>query len=91
MEHLIALLKGFKERYPNLELIMEPGSAFAWQTGFLLTTCGGYRGEPRYQDGDYRRLVHLPYAGLLGDALQTGDSFRYGCRGGETYLPDRGK
>ena len=38
VEHLIALLKGFKERYPNLELIMEPGSAFAWQTGFLLTT-----------------------------------------------------
>ena len=25
VEHLIALLKGFKERYPNLELIMEPG------------------------------------------------------------------
>jgi carboxynorspermidine decarboxylase len=22
VEHLIALLKGFKERYPNLELIM---------------------------------------------------------------------
>ena len=38
VEHLIALLKGFRERYPNLELIMEPGSAFAWQTGFLLTT-----------------------------------------------------
>lgn len=38
VEHLIRLLKGFKEKYPNLEIIMEPGSAFAWQTGFLLTT-----------------------------------------------------
>ena len=52
---------------------------------------GGHRGEPRYQDGDYRRLVHLPYAGLPGDALQAGYPFRHGCRGGETYVPDRGE
>lgn len=38
VDHLIKLLRSFKERYPNLEVIMEPGSAFAWQTGFLLTT-----------------------------------------------------
>ena len=38
VEHLIGLLRGFKAKYPNLELIMEPGSAFAWRTGFLLTT-----------------------------------------------------
>lgn len=37
-EHLIALLQSFKHKYPNLEIIMEPGSAFAWQTGFLLST-----------------------------------------------------
>ncbi len=36
--HLIHLLQSFKARYPHLEIIMEPGSAFAWQTGFLLTT-----------------------------------------------------
>ncbi|WP_102408801.1 carboxynorspermidine decarboxylase [Parabacteroides bouchesdurhonensis] len=38
VEHLINLLKSFKADYPNLEIIMEPGSAFAWQTGFLLAT-----------------------------------------------------
>ncbi|NDW17313.1 carboxynorspermidine decarboxylase [Dysgonomonas sp. 216] len=38
VEHLIGLLKNFKTKYPNLEIIMEPGSAFAWQTGFLLST-----------------------------------------------------
>lgn len=38
IEHLVKTLKAFKERHPNLEVIMEPGSAFAWQTGFLLTT-----------------------------------------------------
>lgn len=37
-EHLIQLLREFKQKYPHLEIIMEPGSAFAWQTGFLLTT-----------------------------------------------------
>lgn len=37
-DHLVALLQSFKAKYPNLELIMEPGSAFAWQTGFLLAT-----------------------------------------------------
>jgi len=36
--HLIALLRNFRSRYPNLHVIMEPGSAFAWETGFLKTT-----------------------------------------------------
>ncbi|MBR1712310.1 MAG: carboxynorspermidine decarboxylase [Alloprevotella sp.] len=34
-DHLVRLLRDFKARYPNLKLILEPGSAFAWQTGFL--------------------------------------------------------
>lgn len=38
VDHLIQLLNNFHTKYPNLELIMEPGSAFGWQTGFLLTT-----------------------------------------------------
>lgn len=37
-EYLIRLLHSFKTKYPNLEIILEPGSAFGWQTGFLLTT-----------------------------------------------------
>ena len=36
-DHLIRLLRGFRERYPNLEVILEPGSAFTWQTGDLIT------------------------------------------------------
>ena len=34
---LIDLLKGFRSRYPNLNVILEPGSAFAWQTGPLVS------------------------------------------------------
>jgi carboxynorspermidine decarboxylase len=37
-EHLISLLKSFQSCYPNLKIILEPGSAFAWETGYLLTT-----------------------------------------------------
>ena len=35
VEHLIRLLRGLKERYPHLRIILEPGSAFIWQTGVL--------------------------------------------------------
>lgn len=37
-EHLIKVLSQFKQRHPHLEIILEPGSAFAWQTGFLKAT-----------------------------------------------------
>lgn len=36
VEHLVGLLIHFRKKYPNLEIIMEPGSAFAWQTGVLV-------------------------------------------------------
>ena len=35
VEHLVTLLRAFKLRHPNLEVILEPGSAFCWQTGDL--------------------------------------------------------
>ena len=34
---LIDILKDFKKHYPNLKVILEPGSAFAWQTGPLVS------------------------------------------------------
>ena len=37
MLHLINIIKKFHERYPNLHVIMEPGSAFGWQTGPLVS------------------------------------------------------
>lgn len=36
VEHLIETLKSFKQRYPHLDVILEPGSAVAWQTGPLI-------------------------------------------------------
>lgn len=37
-EHLIKLLQDFRQRYPHLEVILEPGSAIAWDTGVLVAT-----------------------------------------------------
>ena len=36
-EHLIELLKKFREKY-NVKVILEPGSAIAWETGVLVSS-----------------------------------------------------
>ena len=36
--HLVSVLRGFKARHHNLEVILEPGSAFTWRTGDLITS-----------------------------------------------------
>ena len=38
IDHLISLIKGFKNRHPNLHVILEPGSAFTWRTGDLIAS-----------------------------------------------------
>jgi len=37
-DHLVSLLQGFRQRYPWLKVILEPGSAFTWRTGDLVTS-----------------------------------------------------
>lgn len=34
---LVSTLQDFRSRYPHLKIVLEPGSAFAWQTGPLVT------------------------------------------------------
>jgi len=38
VERLIRVLRAFRQRHPELEVVLEPGSAIAWQTGLLVTT-----------------------------------------------------
>ena len=38
IERLVRIVQGFHERYPHLKVIFEPGSAFAWQTGPLVSS-----------------------------------------------------
>lgn len=37
VERLIRILQSLRKRYPHLQIILEPGSAFAWQTGPLVS------------------------------------------------------
>lgn len=37
LDHLIRIIKKFREKY-NVHVILEPGSAFAWETGELVST-----------------------------------------------------
>jgi len=37
IEKLVSILQGLHKRYPWLKIILEPGSAFAWQTGPLVS------------------------------------------------------
>lgn len=37
-EHLISTLQSFRARHPRLHIILEPGSAFGWQTGPLVAS-----------------------------------------------------
>lgn len=38
IERLVRLMQDFHQRYPHLKVIFEPGSAFAWQTGPLVSS-----------------------------------------------------
>ncbi len=38
IERLVRIMQGFHKRYPHLKVIFEPGSAFAWQTGPLVSS-----------------------------------------------------
>lgn len=37
VEHLVDVLRAFQQKHPWLEITLEPGSAFAWQAGYLLS------------------------------------------------------
>jgi carboxynorspermidine decarboxylase len=36
VDHAIAVLNAFHDCHPHIQLLMEPGSAIAWETGFLI-------------------------------------------------------
>ena len=37
-DHLVEVIRSFRKRHPGLEVILEPGSAFTWQTGDLVSS-----------------------------------------------------
>ena len=90
IEHLIALLKQWHSDYPNMKLIMEPGSAFTWQTGDLVTEVLDVVEDSGIKTGiiDASFACHMPdclempYKPAIAEALpedaQDGISYRLG-------------
>ena len=66
VEHLISVLKKFKAKYPNLEVIMEPGAAFAWETGYLLSTVQ----DVFESDGIQSVLLDVSVAAHMPDCIE---------------------
>lgn len=66
VEHLITLLREFKSRYPWLEVIMEPGSAFTWRTGDLITSVV----DVVENDGVKTAIIDASFACHMPDTLE---------------------
>lgn len=65
-EHLIGLLSDLRSRYPQLEIILEPGSAFTWQTGDLITSVV----DIVENDGISTAIIDASFACHMPDTLE---------------------
>ncbi len=65
-EHLIKIVKLFKSRYPHLRLILEPGSAFTWRSGTLLSTIE----DIVENDGVKTAMLNVSFACHMPDCLE---------------------
>ena len=65
-DELIAVLKEFRARHPHLRLILEPGSAFTWRTGYLVSTV-----EDIVENGGIRTaMLDVSFACHMPDCLE---------------------
>lgn len=93
VERLITVLKNFKSRYPNVQIILEPGEAIGWQTGDLVATVGDIvRNEKDIAILNVSFSAHMPDClempyrpNVIGGALPGERPYTY-CLGGNTCL-----
>lgn len=65
-EHLIKILKDFRRRYPHLQVILEPGSAFMWRTGDLISSVV----DVVSHDGVNTAIMDVSFACHMPDTLE---------------------
>ena len=63
IDHLVRLLIDFRNKY-GVKIILEPGSAFTYQTGYLVSTVLDIVENQWHKNGYSRRFIYLPYARL---------------------------
>lgn len=64
--HLVDLLQSFRKRYPWISVILEPGSAFMWRTGDLVTSVV----DVVDNDGISTAIVDVSFACHMPDTLE---------------------
>lgn len=82
VDHLVKLLNGLHERYPNLRIILEPGSAFAWQTGPLVANVV----DVVSSSGIRTAVLNVSFTCHMPDCLEM--PYQPKVRGAETLEPD---
>ena len=80
IELLIQTLNNFKNRYPWLKIIMEPGSAFAWQTGFLIADIV----DIVENNGIKTAIVNVSFTCHMPDCLEM--PYHPDIRGAKTFI-----
>ena len=92
---LIRLMQGFHQRYPWLKVILEPGSAFAWQTGPLVSHVVDIVEDKGIRTAilDVSFTCHMPdclempyYPDVCGAEHVSGDSENSGISGQSDFL-----
>jgi len=66
IDHLISLINDFRNRHPHLQIIMEPGSAFTWRTGDLVTEVM----DVVENDGTKTAIIDASFACHMPDCLE---------------------
>ena len=64
--HLVSLLRDFRRRHPHLDVILEPGSAFTWRTGDLITSVV----DTVEHDGVITAIIDASFACHMPDTLE---------------------
>lgn len=95
-KHLVELLRGFKNRYSNLEIILEPGSAFMWRTGDLVVSVMDVVEDSGVKtaiiDGSFTchmpDTLEMPYLPTISESNRRGEGFNYNIGGNSCLSGD---
>lgn len=82
IELLISLMHNFHKRYPKLKIIFEPGSAFGWQTGCLVSQIVDIVED----HGIYTAILNVSFTCHMPDCLEM--PYQPIVRGAEIVEPD---
>ncbi len=95
-DRLVEIIQGFRNRYPWLEVILEPGSAFTWRTGDLVAsvvdTVENQNVRTAIIDASFAchmpDCLEMPYKPVITGALEPGVGMDYRIGGNSCLSGD---